>query len=120
MTLVIALLVLFGIKHFVCDFVLQFPWMMSDKGEYAARGGVLHALCHGVFTMLIVLVLYLDTDLAIATALIDAIIHYHMDWLKTLKTKDMDLKDRRYWVWFGADQCVHYLTYVLIIGLLIQ
>ena len=50
MTVVIILLALFGIKHFVADFVLQFNFMLRDKGTYGAPGGTDHAAMHAIGT----------------------------------------------------------------------
>lgn len=43
MTFIIILLALFGIKHFLADFLWQTPKMLSEKGTYGASGGLEHA-----------------------------------------------------------------------------
>ena len=112
--LIILLLALFGIKHFVCDFVLQFPYMLAQKGTYGAEGGIHHATIHGVWTWFILLP-FLGT-MAVFPALFDAALHYHIDWAKQQLNKALTSADRMFWVWFGADQGLHYLTYIAIIG----
>jgi hypothetical protein len=122
MSTVILLLALFGIKHFVCDFLLQYPHMLAQKGIYGARGGIEHAAIHALGTV-IVLCLALPWNpathlAAIILGLFDGIVHYHVDWLKQRLNRGLTTADRMFWVWFGADQGLHYLTYIAIIGVL--
>jgi hypothetical protein len=114
MSTVILLLALFGIKHFICDFVLQFPYMLAQKGIYGAEGGVHHATIHGIWTWFILLP-FIGT-MAVFPALFDAAAHYHIDWAKQQLNKELTPADRMFWIWFGADQGLHYLTYIAIIG----
>ena len=51
---VFILLALFGIKHFICDFLMQYDYMLREKGIYGATGGVHHAIVHASFTFLII------------------------------------------------------------------
>ena len=121
--LIVLLLALFGVKHFICDFVLQFPYMLQGKGSYGARGGIDHALVHAAGTFVILLIL-INHSLAgfIAAcilAVFDGVIHYHIDWAKQQLNKGLTVADRMFWVWFGADQGLHYLTYIAIIGIIV-
>lgn len=122
MTTIILLLALFGIKHFVCDFLLQYPHMIAQKGTYGARGGIEHAAIHAVGTV-IVLFLALPWDpvvhvAALVFGLFDGLVHYHIDWAKNNLNKGLTPADRMFWIWFGADQTLHYLTYIAIIGVI--
>lgn len=119
---IVLLLALFGIKHFVADFLLQTPHMLAQKGTYGAAGGIEHAATHALGT-LIVLVLVFPWNIgahvfAIMLAAFDGFIHYHIDWAKTNLSKGLNPADRIFWIWFGADQGLHYLTYVAIIGII--
>lgn len=119
---ILLLLAAFGIKHFICDFLLQYPYMLSEKGTYGARGGIDHALIHSLGT-LIVLVAVLPWSLAVhifavILALFDGVIHYHIDWAKQQLNRGLTPADRWFWVWFGADQTLHYLTYIAIISVI--
>jgi hypothetical protein len=123
MTTIILLLALFGIKHFICDFVLQYPYMLEQKGTYGAAGGIAHATVHALGT-LVVLVIALPWGLsahiaALILGIVDGIVHYHIDWVKQQLNKGLTVADRMFWVWFGADQGLHYLTYIAIIGVLV-
>jgi len=112
--LIILLLALFGIKHFICDFSLQFSYMIADKGIYGARGGIEHALCHALGTWFVLLPIF--GMLGMLPALVDGILHYHIDWTKQQLNRGYTPADREFWIWLGADQALHYLTYILIIG----
>ena len=123
MSAVILLLALFGIKHFICDFVLQNNRMIKDKGTYLALGGVQHATEHALGTF-VVLVIVLPWNLgahlaAVVFGLLDGLVHYHIDWAKTNLSRGLTPADREFWVYLGADQGLHYLTYVGIIGALV-
>jgi hypothetical protein len=116
MTEIIILLALFGIKHFICDFMLQFDYMVKEKAVYGMMGGVHHAMLHAVFTLIILLVFLHSPALAFGLAALDGILHYHIDWTKQQFSKGLGPADRKFWIYLGADQALHYLTYVLIIG----
>ena len=112
--LIVLLLALFGIKHFICDFILQFPYMLQEKGTYGAVGGIHHAAFHGVFTFWILF--FLAPQIAIWAAFLDFLAHYHIDWVKQRLSKGLTPTDRSFWIWFGLDQTLHYLTYIAVIG----
>lgn len=115
-TAFLPLLCLF-IKHFVCDFPLQSnPWMYRNKGTYGHLGGITHAAVHGVGTAL-VLVPFIGRA-ALMYALIDMVVHYHIDWAKMNLTRRHDLQpDNSEWFWIllGLDQLLHHLTYFLLV-----
>lgn len=100
------LYIAFFIKHFVCDFPLQAtPYMYRNKGTYGHPGGILHAGIHGIGTWLI---------LSPLAAIIDAVVHYHIDWAKMRLGAHYNLRpDNSEWFWIllGLDQLLHYLTY---------
>ena len=118
MTTVIILLALFGVKHFIADFLWQFDSMLADKGTYGAPGGRDHAGMHGILTFL-VLIWFVPAYTAVLLAMLDSIVHYHIDWAKTNLSRGLTPADRRFWLWLGADQGLHYLTYILIIGIIV-
>jgi hypothetical protein len=123
MEIICILLALFGIKHFVCDFVLQNENMFKDKGIYMAPGGRNHAAMHALGTFIVLLIIF-PWDIgahmfAIILGILDGLIHYHIDWAKTNLSRGLTPADRKFWVWFGADQGLHYLTYIGIIAILV-
>lgn len=111
-----ALFLLF-VKHFVCDFPLQTsPWMYRNKGIYLHLGGITHSAIHALGTWL-VLVFFIGQH-AWLYALLDFIVHYHIDWAKLQLNKRYSLRpDNSNWFWIllGFDQLAHHITYFVII-----
>lgn len=123
---VLSLVVLFIVKHFICDFILQSDRMIKEKGTYGAAGGRDHALVHAAGTILLLFIV-LPWNLAahmaaIILGLVDGVIHYHIDWSKSKINTRFNLYpewDKMFWWLLGADQMLHYLTYVFIIYILV-
>jgi len=111
--LVLFLLTLLFVKHWFADFVVQFDYMVLEKGTYGANGGVHHMLIHMILTYIIVWLLFNPT-LAILVATVDGLVHYHIDWLKMniSRWRGLTIKDWEFWMWLGADQLAHALTYL--------
>jgi hypothetical protein len=114
----VTLLTLFVIKHFIADFVLQFNYMIEEKGRYLATGGVQHSAIHGILTYFILLY-FTNPHTASMLALLDFVIHYHIDWAKMNLSQGLTTDNHKFWIWLGFDQMLHYLTYILIIGILL-
>jgi hypothetical protein len=112
-----ALFLLF-VKHFVCDFPLQTsPWMYRNKGTYMHMGGIAHSAIHAVGTWL-VLFFFIGAQQALLYALLDFVLHYHIDWAKLHLNKRYDWRpDNSNWFWIllGFDQLAHHITYFVII-----
>jgi hypothetical protein len=113
---VFTLLALFGIKHFIADFLMQYDYMLRDKGVYGAEGGIHHAGVHACWTFLILIPFITSAEQLLILPLFDFIAHYHIDWVKQQLNRGYTYADRMFWVWLGADQALHYLTYVGIIS----
>jgi hypothetical protein len=111
-----ALFLLF-VKHFICDFPLQAnAWLYRNKGRYLHPGGIVHAGIHGIGTLL-VLAPFIGSA-SIMYALIDMVIHYHIDWAKMNVAKHYDLQphnSEQFWILLGFDQLLHHITYFLIV-----
>lgn len=97
------------VKHFVADFCLQSSRLLSDKGRYLGRGGLIHALIHGVGTAL-VLAFFVPVPVALIAGFGDALIHYHIDWAKVRLQGNLMPHERKFWVYLGIDQMLHQLT----------
>lgn len=114
------LLLLLGlqVKHLLGDFVLQRGWMLEGKGRYGAPGGLAHAGLHGALTLpVLALLAGLGWALALALALGEAVLHYHIDWGKDrwMRRTEMTVDHTGFWMAMGVDQFLHQLTYVAII-----
>lgn len=117
----LLIIFLFLVKHCICDFFLQSHYQISHKINYGHPGGVLHACIHGIGTFLVVMFFY-DSKIAAVCAIVDIIIHYHIDFLKAYICNKYQLnvnnaKSKTYWKIFGVDQLCHQATYL---GLIIM
>jgi hypothetical protein len=112
MTTWLVLFLLF-VKHFLADFVWQTDAMVTEKGQYGRLGGLQHSALHGALTY-VILMHFLDLRACVMLAIIDAAIHYHVDWAKMNITKNYTVKDKQFWFWLGFDQLLHSLTYLAI------
>jgi len=107
------------IKHFVADYLFQSEKAIAGKGTYGNIHGIGHSWDHGCLTIVALsLVFFNETNLwfVLPLGLLDAVIHYHVDWFKQNITKKFELTpaNKMFWTLLGADQLVHGLTYVLI------
>jgi hypothetical protein len=104
-------LFLIFLKHWLADFVFQNQRMLSEKGIYGARGGIDHAIGHGVATTLILTFFMPYIVTCIIFGLIDSIVHYHIDFIKAhYGTKDISTKE--FWDQLGLDQFAHAVFYI--------
>lgn len=108
----LELLILLMIKHAVADLLLQTIRPPADKTDYFNRGLHWHSFDHSILT-LIVLIHFVDWDIAIALALADYIIHLHIDFIKSTICARINItrQDVNYWRIQTLDQIAHYLTY---------
>jgi Protein of unknown function (DUF3307) len=114
------ILLLFQVKHLICDFILQGPYQYLNKGKYGHPGGLLHIGIHAIGSI-IVLSAWLTSQTNMWWLVIfEAIIHYHMDWTKVNICKIFDWKPTNseyYWWLTGSDQFVHQITYIAMVAL---
>ena len=113
------LLGLLFIKHWYVDFVNQTQEEINNKGTYGNLDGLAHSAKHGLGTIFVLMLVGVDSAVAVVWGALDMIIHYHIDWAKT------NINDRfgwgpntheEFWWLLGLDQFLHYLTYIAIIG----
>jgi hypothetical protein len=120
--LVLAAVAVLMLKHTIADFYLQTPYQYLNKGTYGHPGGIMHSAIHVALTPLVYLVLVPGSLLlALAIALGEFAVHYHVDWLKEQITHrhGWTAQDRGFWYALGTDQLVHGLTYLAIVGILV-
>lgn len=112
----IITLILLQCKHFLADFVWQTNKMIEEKGIYGAGQGINHSVIHALGTFLAFL--WVHPIVAVAAAIIDFILHYHIDWAKIQINKKYNHtpKDAKFWFWLGADQMLHQYTYIILVG----
>lgn len=115
---IIILFTLLVVKHFIADFIFQTDTMVREKGTYGAKGGLHHAYVHGLLTAFVMLPLFGSIFTVLKIGLVDAIVHYHIDWAKMNINRHYGYTpaDPPFWFWLGVDQLMHYLTYIGIIA----
>lgn len=111
---VLILYILFRIKHFMCDFMLQTDWMALTKGKPGKAGYqalFTHTLIHAAGTLVIVLFF---APALWWLAIVDFVIHSIVDRFKGLVTlkKGWKTNDTLFWWAFGADQELHNFTHI--------
>jgi hypothetical protein len=114
------LLVMFEIKHFLCDFSLQVSYI--QKKFRSGRGWIAyllsHSLMHAVATACIVLLIlkkpFSDTWGLIA---IELIIHFVLDCIKASPNilGKWKPEDKYFWWVLGQDQMFRHFTYYTMI-----
>lgn len=112
----IALLALLLVKHFVCDFVLQTPWQIAQKGVYGAPGGIVHSGIHVAGTLVCLIAVMTPVSTVVAVLIAEFIAHYHIDWGKEQTVRRLGWRaGARFWNAMGFDQLLHGLTYLAIV-----
>lgn len=109
-----TLYVVFRLKHFICDFMLQSDWMALSKGKPGKEGYSAlfsHTIIHAIGTLLIVLVFAPELWWL---ALVDLAVHSVVDRLKGVLTfrRNWKPKDTIFWWTFGIDQELHNFTHM--------
>ena len=113
---VLAVLLYLQIKHFVCDYPLQTTYQVTNKGTYGHPAGLLHAGIHAVLTIPVFLIMAPPLPVGIAIVVGEFLVHYHIDWAKQriMARTGWQAVDSEFWWGIGADQFLHYLTYLAI------
>lgn len=111
-------LFLLFVKHWYVDFVDQSPEEVENKGKYGKWLGIRHSLKHGIGTTIVFLILDIDIESAVLLGLVDFVIHYHVDWVK-MRFGNRDITTPVFWAQLGLDQLAHYVTYLLLVWLVI-
>jgi hypothetical protein len=113
----LTLITLLIIKHTIADYFMQYSWMIKHKGTYGHWKGMAHSEFHGFLTWLVLWFMGIPFLWSVALGILDAFIHYHVDYVKSnfWKEKKLTPMDQLYWVAHGVDQLLHMLTYVGIV-----
>jgi len=119
---ILVLLLFLQVKHWYADFKIQTYQQTVRKGILGDLVGISHSLDH-VWTSIVVLMLYslfyhhISPVLIIATALVEGIVHYTIDYVKV----HYGCKDNTkplFWNQFGLDQLAHQATYIIMCAVL--
>lgn len=118
LTTIFILMILFQIKHFICDYPLQGSYML---GKFKKDGWELplaaHAGVHFIATFLISLAF--GFEIALSVAALDFAIHFVVDKMKVEASRKTNTNEAKFWWYLGLDQMAHHLTHYAIIAILI-
>lgn len=110
------LLFAFQVKHFICDYPLQTPYMLQKANkEKWIKPLFAHAFTHTVGTFIIVS--FFNIQLAILLSLCDLILHFMVDRIKASPNigNRWGIDKPYFWWALGLDQMSHHLiNYVFI------
>jgi hypothetical protein len=118
-TSLLLLILLLQFKHFICDGPLQTKAIVDGKSVYGNRLGLLHAGLHGLGTFAAFQWVTLDWKLALALAVADTLIHYHVDFIKEniVKIRGWTTANAKFWWALTADQFAHNITYIALVAI---
>ncbi len=117
--LTFGLLVVFEIKHFVADYMLQTTYMLGKgkKGNEWILPLSAHCGVHALHTLVIVFIYTGSIYKALAATVFDFVTHFIMDRVKA--SPDMlgrfNPSQAEFWQSLGLDQGVHHIIHFLII-----
>lgn len=116
-TVPIAMLVLFQLKHFLADYMLQPKWMLTAKGQLFRIGGYAHAGTHAVGSLPALSLAGLAAPQLFTLVAAEFVVHYAIDYGKAgLSCRSHAGPDKpQFWALHGADQLLHHLTYAALI-----
>ena len=112
---IILFLFLLQIKHWFVDFVNQSDVEVKSKGIYGDFHGIMHSAKHGLGTLICALLVtgYPYFAFAVVLAVLDFMIHYHIDWVK-MNYGNRDITTPAFWNHLGLDQMAHQMIYLLL------
>lgn len=116
--IILITLGLLFVKHWYIDFVDQDNEEVKHKGIYLHWLGVRHSLKHGVGTWIVFSLVDVGIIYALILAVIDAVLHYHIDWAK-MNYGNRDITTPQFWNHLGLDQLAHYITYLFLVWITI-
>jgi len=110
---IFLLLILLQVKHWFVDFINQTQDEVNTKGVYGHPVGLNHSIKHGIATAICIIIAYGTPYISIAFlfALLDTILHYHIDFCK-MRFGNRDINTHAFWAQLGLDQMAHQLTYL--------
>ena len=117
---ILLLLLLLTTKHNIVDFMIQTGYQYNNKHIYGHLGGIVHAGLHGIGTLCCMF--WFFPSAAIYLAFADAVLHYHIDWVRINLCYAMNwtVTNNKYWWWtIAIDEQLHYMTYFGLIAVMV-
>jgi Protein of unknown function (DUF3307) len=113
----VLLLVGLELKHFVADYTLQTPAIISGKGSLRAPGGYIHAGIHVLGSLIVLLLAGIELPVLLGLLVGEFVVHYALDYAKIRYSRNVHANTRPtlFWALHGFDQFTHHLTYAAMI-----
>lgn len=114
---VVLLLCLLQIKHMFADYFLQTPKMLAGRCIYWHMGRAQHAGVHVLGSIIVFLIVGTPVPVLLGLVIAEWIIHFNIDYGKASYSERNQLRpdQAKFWQAAGLDQCLHQLTYALMI-----
>ncbi len=114
---VVLLLCLLQIKHMFADYFLQTPKMLAGRCSYWHMGRAQHAGVHVLGSVIVFLIVGTPVPVLLGLVIAEWIVHFHIDYGKASYSERNQLRPDQagFWRAAGLDQCLHQLTYALMI-----
>ena len=111
---IFVLLALLTIKHVGADFVFQSGYILKNRRYYGHPAGLLHVIYHMIGSLVAFVLVGTPITLLAVLLIVEAVLHYHIDWAKDnyVLSRGLTKNDGRFWFAIGADQMLHHLTYI--------
>jgi hypothetical protein len=96
------------------DYFLQTGKMLAGRDRYVHVGRIQHAGIHALGSVIVFVVLGAPIGFTVVVALIEWVVHFHIDFAKAKysEKQKLDPTQTRFWQAFGVDQALHQLTYI--------
>jgi len=113
----VVLLYMLLAKHALADLLIQSLRKPGDKTNFKDPKGYLHAMDHGILTSLAIFLLTTNLTSAIMLGLVDAVLHFSIDYIKSniVRRKKLTTNHSVFWAIQAIDQLAHYTCYVGIV-----
>jgi hypothetical protein len=118
-----GLIILYGlfVKHAIADLAMQsFRKTPGDKSNLRSPKGYIHAADHAGLTFIVIALLTNNVVMSILIALLDYVLHFVIDYIKTkiIKKCKWTTDQTVYWIAQSVDQTAHYTCYLIYVLLL--
>lgn len=114
------LLIMFQVKQFLADFLLQTEYMLGKaKRKNWVRPLLFHALVHATGTLIIVGAL---KESLWWLSVVDLVVHFIVDRIKASPKRLNRFRpdQKEFWWCLGGDQMLHHLTHYFIIWMIVR
>ena len=110
------------VKHTICDLMLQGSLRFrADKVPYFSSKAQWHYIDHGIGCFL-ALVCFCNPIIAMYIAILDYLLHWHIDWGKSniIKIFEVPFPNPVFWFLQALDQALHFACYYYFVSFMVD